>query len=240
MENNYKILEWDSQFFGYKVAYLKPWNLEPARLKEIIADMKNNGVALAYCSVNPDDEVSNLSLANDNRFLADQKITFFTSIEDEHNYIFSGNIMPYKSEYTSEKLKSLALQSGLYSRFKVDPHFVNGEFEKLYAEWIEKSVKKNISDEILVYYLHDDEKGFVSLGVKNGIGSIGLIAVDELERGKSIGKELMIAALDFFKTKKLSEVEVVTQKANYIACEFYKTLGFGVKSIENIYHLWIK
>ena len=161
-------------------------------------------------------------------------------LTEESNFVFSDLIRPYKLNYSSDKLKILALQSGLYSRFKIDLRFDNGEFQKLYSEWIEKSVKKIISKEILVYYKQNDEKGFVTLDIKAGIGSIGLIAVDELERGNSIGKELMNAALYFFKNQNVNNIEVVTQKANVIACKFYKSLGFEVKSIENIYHIWIK
>jgi len=75
---------------------------------------------------------------------------------------------------------------------------------------------------------------------KEGFGSIGLVAVDEKERGNSIGKELMKAALWTFKENGVHTVEVVTQKANRIACAFYKSLGFKVGKVENIYHLWIK
>jgi len=240
MENSYRILDWDSQFFGYAIACLKPWKLESKRLNEIIADLHKNHIKLAYVYINPEDDISNRSLINISGFLADEKITFFAKIKEENNFVCSDYIKPYKLIYATDKLKLLALQSGLYSRFKVDPHFVNDEYKKLYLEWIEKSVKKIISNEILIYYKDNNEKGFITLGIKDGIGTIGLIAVDELERGNSIGRELMNAALYYFTTGKVNCVEVVTQKANKVACEFYRSLGFEVKSIENVYHLWIK
>jgi dTDP-4-amino-4,6-dideoxy-D-galactose acyltransferase len=240
MTEDYRILDWDSQFFGYKVAFLKPVKLASDRLNEIISDLAGNDISLIYCFINPDDEISNNSMRNISGFLADEKITFFTNIGEEHNFVYSDHIEPYKLNYTSDKLKLLALQSGIYSRFKVDPDFKNDEYRKLYLEWIEKSVKKLISTEILVYYKNNDEKGFVTLDIKEDRGTIGLIAVDELERGNSIGRELMNAALYFFKANKVNSVEVVTQKANIVACRFYKSLGFEVKSIENVYHIWIK
>jgi ribosomal protein S18 acetylase RimI-like enzyme len=33
--------------------------------------------------------------------------------------------------------------------------------------------------------------------------------------------------------------EVATQKANENACRFYESIGFKVKNIVNVYHLWI-
>ena len=73
MDNSYRILDWDSQFFGYKIASLKPWKLESERLNEIIADLKKNDIKLIYCFINPDDEISNRSVLNMSGFLADKK-----------------------------------------------------------------------------------------------------------------------------------------------------------------------
>ena len=173
-------------------------------------------------------------------FLADKKITFINEITQENNFVDSDYIKPYKLNYASEKLKLLALQSGLYSRFRIDPYFNKDEYQKLYLEWIKKSVQKIMATEILVYYKDNDEKGFVTLGITDGIGSVGLIAVDELERGNSIGKKLMFAALNYFKENKINVVEIVTQKANTVACGFYQSLGFKKKNIVNVYHIWIK
>ncbi|MFZ4706092.1 MAG: GNAT family N-acetyltransferase [Bacteroidales bacterium] len=240
VKQNFNLLKWDTEQFGYKIASVRPVSLEQKNLELLINELENINVKLAYCFVDPSDLISNNSLINSGVFLADEKITFITTIEKDSTFEFSSCIAPYKLNYTSEKLKSLALQSGLYSRFKMDINFVNHEYEQLYSEWIDKSVKMEMADEILVYYKEDDEKGFVTLNIKNGVGSIGLVAVDEKERGNSIGKELMKAALWTFKNKGICTVEVVTQKANRIACEFYKALGFTIGNVENIYHLWIK
>ena len=239
-ENNYRILDWDSGFFGYKVASFRPRNIESHKLGDIIADLKKNDITLTYCFTQPDDETSNSSIIGYSGFLAEEKVTYNAVLTGMNITSYSDNIEPYKLNYSSDKLKLLALQAGLYSRFKVDPKFCNNEYRKLYLEWIDKSVNKQLSKEILVYYKDNDEKGFVTLGIKEETGFIGLIAVDELERGNSIGRELMKAALNFFFNQKVYCIEVVTQKANIVACEFYKSLGFKIKSIENIYHLWIK
>jgi dTDP-4-amino-4,6-dideoxy-D-galactose acyltransferase len=64
--------------------------------------------------------------------------------------------------------------------------------------------------------------------------------VDENQRGKAIGRKLVVAALEYFRDHKVTTVEVVTQKANNSACRFYESCGFKIKSILNIYHLWIR
>ena len=239
MHNNYKILDWDSQFFGYKIAAIQAIDLELNELNKIIRELKNQRIKLVYCFVNPNDEISNTSIESVSGLLVDEKITFFKRISDADNLSGSEFIKPYSLDYASEKLKSIALQSGIYSRFKIDPNFRNNEFEKLYLEWIEKSVQKEIAEEVLVYSENEDEQGLITLGLKENTGSIGLLAVDEKERGKSIGKKLVQSALLYFKEKKVDIVEVITQIGNKGACGFYKSMGFEVKSLVNIYHLWI-
>jgi dTDP-4-amino-4,6-dideoxy-D-galactose acyltransferase len=237
---DYYILKWDSGFFGYKIVRINPVNLGLLSLNETISELRQNRIKLAYCFVNPDDKSSNDSLTNVNGILADEKVTFTFRIMEGFSFQQSANIIPYDLNYASEKLKSLTLQSGAYSRFKIDPNFSDNEYEKLYLEWIEKSVEKLLSDEILVYIEDNEIHGFITLALRNGTGSIGLIAVDETQRGKSIGRQLINAALIYFKKKEISNVEVVTQKANHGACKFYESCGFEVKNIVNIYHLWIR
>ena len=235
----YHQLDWDSQFFGYKIAAIRAQNLEFIALKNTVGELAEQGYKLAYCFARPDDEISNSSMLSASGLLVDEKITFFTRINEEDNFTISPFIKSYYQDYASEKLKSLALQSGVYSRFKTDPNFHNAEYEKLYLTWIEKSVKKEIADEVLVYCEDEDEKGLITLEFKANSGSIGLLAVDEKERGKSIGKKLVHSAMLYFREKKVNIVEVVTQGKNTGACGFYKSMGFDVKSVVNIYHLWI-
>ena len=235
----FKILEWDSKFFGYKIASIRDSDLKLKELDIIMKELKLQGVRLAYCFVSPEDEISNSNLKKVSGLLVDEKITFSIRITETDIYTGSNFIKPYNLNYTSEKLKSIALQSGIYSRFKVDSNFRNNEYERLYTEWIDKSVQREIAEEVLVYLENEDEKGLIALGLRGNTGSIGLLAVDNAERGKSIGKKLVHSALIYFKEKGVNIVEVVTQAENKGACGFYRSLGFEVKSIVNIYHLWI-
>lgn len=239
MQTNYKILNWDSQFFGYKIASIQAKNLKLEDLEEIMTRLRDQNVKLAYCFADPADELSNSSFESFSGLLVDKKVTFFKKISETDSFEGSQFIKPFNRDYASDKLKSIALQSGIYSRFNVDPNFTNREFEKLYLEWINKSIQKEIAREVLVYYENNDEKGLITLGFKDNSGSIGLLAVDEKERGKSIGKKLVQSALLYFKEKNANIVEVVTQIENKGACSFYESLGFEVKSCVNIYHLWI-
>ena len=71
-----------------------------------------------------------------------------------------------------------------------------------------KSVNKILSSEVLIYIEGQEIMGFVTLVIHNDIGSIGLIAVDEYQRGKAIGKKLVNAAFHYFYDRKIMRLRL--------------------------------
>ena len=138
-----------------------------------------------------------------------------------------------------DELDKLAIQGGLYSRFKIDPHFKQEQFERLYKLWMENSINKKIADDILIIRKNDAITGMVTVGKKNEKGIIGLIAVDSKERGKGLGTLLIDAAKSWFVAQGCQIAIVVTQGRNKAACKLYEKCGFHVSKIENYYHFWL-
>lgn len=239
MSNLLEILEWDSSFFGYKIAKIIAKNISVEKLTALIRQAEMEGVKLLYLFTDPADEISVNTANVTGAKLVDQKVTFHKKIDDSEVSILDDHIELYEKEIPSGQLVNLSMQSGLYSRYKTDPGFKNNEFEKLYLAWIENSVNKKIADYTFVYIENGKELGFVTLKVKDTLGQIGLIAVDEGSRGKAIGKKLISAVIQKLGQKKISDLEVATQTDNVDACNFYKKTGFNVSRTENIYHIWI-
>jgi dTDP-4-amino-4,6-dideoxy-D-galactose acyltransferase len=239
MPSNYKNLEWDTDFFGYKIVQLLLTNTDIAKFNRLIAELKSNGVKLAY--VYPEDEISKSTLHKKNVPLVDTKITFekdlVTTKEFQTNF---EEKVPYNENYNYEQLLNLAFESGKYSRFKLDQNFINREFEKLYKTWLDKSISKDIADDVLVYLDRNNITGFVS--IKNDCDKlkIGLIAVDQNYQGKGIGKKLMQHVESIALAENLKKISVETQKQNDGAMAFYQSCGFSVVETKEIYHLWIK
>ncbi|MEO6488420.1 MAG: GNAT family N-acetyltransferase [Ferruginibacter sp.] len=239
MSNSLKLLEWDTEFFGYTIAKVIAENLDPAKMAELVEEADSVGTRLLYLFTDPADELSNGSAIKIGAKLVDQKVTFHIKIAEEFSAITDEHIESFDLLVPTEKLIDLAIQSGLYSRYKTDKHFQNGEFEKLYSKWIENSVNKKIADHTLVYKLDEKILGFVTLKIKNKCGEIGLIAVDETSRGRSIGKKLVHAVVDTLKRQRIKELDVATQINNEDACNFYKKIGFTASKTECIYHIWL-
>jgi dTDP-4-amino-4,6-dideoxy-D-galactose acyltransferase len=238
MPNTLEILEWDSNFFGYPVAKVITEKISADGLGSVINEAKDKGVKLLYVFADPADTVSVESANSADAKLVDQKITFNMKIDNSAVITVDGHIEEFEGNQPTEKLVDLSMQSGLYSRYKIDPGFKNNEFERLYLAWIENSVNKKIADHTFVYKEDDQELGFVTLKIKNNTGQIGLIAVDETSRGKSIGKKLVAAVVGKLIQKNIPELDVATQIDNADACNFYKKTGFTGSKTENIYHIW--
>jgi dTDP-4-amino-4,6-dideoxy-D-galactose acyltransferase len=87
---------------------------------------------------------------------------------------------------TTNDIYNLAFESGEYSRYNIDRNFVRDEFKKLYACWIENSIKKIIADKSVGYYLDDKLTGIITFKAKDNKLDIGLIAVDKEYGGKKL------------------------------------------------------
>lgn len=237
----FRLLDWDSKFFGYKVGQIKASHLTPDKLKRLLDYLSNNAFRLIYWSVDPKDKISNKAAKINNGFLTDKKITY---LKDLSNYLDEDmnrqHLRSYLHKPLNRHLISLALQAGLYSRFAYDKNFKHNEFTRLYTKWIERSLNGEIALDIIVYIYKNIERGLVTLESKSGYGSIGLLTVDKKYRGYGIGKQLVKAALAQFKHLGMKKVKVSTQKDNIIACQFYEKLGFVEESLQNVYHFWLK
>ena len=157
-----------------------------------------------------------------------------------HNDLILVDIVkPYASSMRIGDLERLAVQTGEYSRFNVDPNFPKEKFIELYKTWIRNSVRKELADEVLTIQQGENIVGMVALGNKNNRGDIVLMAVDESCRRRGYGETLVKAAQSWFVGNQYKVGQVVTQEDNIPACKLYKKCGYSIEKIEYYYHFWL-
>lgn len=230
-------LAWDSDFFKYKIAKIEIDGLS-IDLIDQLNSLKSSDYTLIYLFSKKELNISNSDLVNFNPILVDKKITYEKKLSNVSSR-YDKNIYRYNRDIIDNKLIELAVQSGEYSRFKIDNRIGYKKFRELYEIWIKNSVQKKPAKETLIYHLNDI-KGFVIVGEKRNKAWIDLIAVDETTRGKGIGTKLIIAAESWAKSKGCTEMRVVTQQANLKACKFYEKHGYQLMKKEYVYHIWLK
>jgi dTDP-4-amino-4,6-dideoxy-D-galactose acyltransferase len=235
------LLPWDSNLFNYKVGMIPLKKTTSQEELEAIAKLaKAEGFKLVYIKSDLELCHINISTGNSQLYLTDKKITYARTVESNPEIVNTPILKLYEEAMPNAELISLALQSGIHSRFAIDSNFQNNEYKKLYNIWIEKSLKKEIANEVWVSQNADKKiTGFITIAIKDNFVDIGLLAVDSHERGKNIGKNLIQIALYKASIWGQNKIQVVTQQDNIIACKFYERCGFAPVKKEFIYHLWL-
>lgn len=236
MKNDCEILDWDSNFFGFKVCKVNRVIEVEADINDLFNFMKSHQTSLAYYASKNEIDSRLAATALFEISLVDKKTTFVKRINN--HAVVHPSITAYEKAIPEKKLLDLAIQSGQYSRFNMDNRIEKKKLEELYGQWIINSVNKKIAKEVMVFMESGQIAGFVTLGVKNERADIGIIAVDHQYRGKGVGQMLMSAAENWFYTHGFSTVQVVTQGENYPACRLYERCGYQVESVNFFYHLW--
>lgn len=241
MENLFQILEWDSHFFGFAVAQILPQSLSKDELSDLLKLLKSQKIRLAYwpSGITSESEIKQVEHLGGTH--VDTKTTFKIDLQHkaENDFPRFDFISEYDKPNANKELIQLAIESGTYSRFKTDKKIGTANFERLYTSWIEESVSKKIAKAVLVSTHDEKVTGMVTLGKKNGIGDIGLIAVDGSQRGKGTGHALIQASLLWFFKNGYPKVQVVTQVTNEAACKLYEKNGFAIASSQPFFHFWI-
>ncbi len=223
-------LEWDTNFFGYNIGKVI---VEDSLIDENL--LLNNDYKLIYIFSNQ--PLSNDLVKKNNLFLADEKVDLMMDVTSLlFDKISNENFIELTE--LDNNLLDLAFQSGHFSRFKIDPNFKNNEFEKLYTKWIEQSIKHENAEKVIGFLLENKVVGFITIGFKNNMVDIGLIAVNEQNRNLRIGKKLLQYVFNFALEKSIKNISVTTQKQNQGAMKFYLQSGFSINHITYIYHLW--
>ncbi|OQX96938.1 MAG: hypothetical protein B6I24_10435 [Bacteroidetes bacterium 4572_128] len=235
---NYSFLEWDSNFFQKKIAKITDINnLLNEEVNEILEILKSKKYNLVYFFSKKERNSFDKILKKYNGKILDKKVTYLKTMSKRD--ILSSEIVKYKLNYPTNDLIKLAIDAGIYSRFNIDENIKKYKFEELYKNWIINSVNKSIAKDVLVYNYKNKIIAMVTLGEKNNIADIGIIAVNENFRGKGIGKKLILSAENWAIENNFKKLQVVTQKDNINACKFYENSGYKISKTEYIYHFWL-
>jgi dTDP-4-amino-4,6-dideoxy-D-galactose acyltransferase len=233
------------------VAQLASLDLDDAALAAALRLARQQGVQLLVWPAGSGREVPRELLDAFAGALVDRKASFSRPLppvlaNDDSLRAVQFPIVPYTATTASAALVELALSAGVYSRFRVDPHFPKEKFEAMYRLWIERSVNNELADIVLVVPLGDHDGvtdtrlgGMITLSETGGLASIGLVAVAATSRGAGIGSALMHAALRWMQGRGAREAQVVTQLANLPACRLYERSGYRLSRVQHYYHFWL-
>jgi dTDP-4-amino-4,6-dideoxy-D-galactose acyltransferase len=229
---SYRILEWDSQFFGLRVA-------------QVVVDPTTDGAGLSECLRKCGADLTYV-------FVPFPSAPMFRAVLEKH----AGKCYDHKRTYSklvnpvvraddvsavtvtgeTEELLRLAYASGHLSRFYLDP-LLKPCFQKLYHEWVRKALQ-DVDSKVIALMEAGRMAGMVTASVTEGVGKIGLLAVDERCRGRGLGQQLLSQCEVFYRSRGVEICKVVTQKDNASACRLYEKQGYKVERDVDVWHVW--
>jgi dTDP-4-amino-4,6-dideoxy-D-galactose acyltransferase len=237
---NFKILEWDSNFFKKRVAKVFI-NDEAFNRKKLQILLKDNNIDVCY--INSKYNLQNLVFDEYLCSLSNSHFVYRKKNESAENDIDKSIIDCNKKHFETYKnqILDLAYLSGHKSRFKLDGNFSKDEFEKMYIEWIRNALNKKNGGGINLYVESTEIAGLVTYDFNNSIAKIGLIAVNNAFQGKGIGQKLINSfESKFAHNKDISYFEITTQADNIAASNLYMKNKYKLNEKINISHYWKK
>lgn len=233
-----RYLEWDTAFFGSRIASISVNSLNRETLVSVLAWCEANEIDCLYFLVDASDG-STIKLAEENEFrLVDIRMTYERQLgSGEHFENKVPGIRPAGPD-DIQALRAIARDSHHDSRFYYDQNFSKESCDSLYETWIEKCCN-GYADKVLVAELDGQAVGYISCCLPNQTtGEIGLFGVSAGVRGRGYGRSLINGSLSWFAAQSVTRVTVVTQGRNLAAQRLYQRCGFLTKSVQLWYHRW--
>jgi dTDP-4-amino-4,6-dideoxy-D-galactose acyltransferase len=231
-------LQWDSQFFGRRIARANISCLTENVAVDIDAWCNLNRIDCLYFLASSSDRAT-AKLAEDNMFrLVDVRVTLDLTIGSASSSGLSGFNVRSAVESDIPALRAIARSGHRDTRFYYDGNFSSSVCDELYETWIEKSCRGWATR---VFVTEDDEKieGYVTCHLSDpSSGQIGLVGVANNAQGKGIGSDLVSYAVRWFAREGVQKVSVVTQGRNVRAQRLYQRCGFITRAVELWFHRW--
>ena len=232
-------LDWDSKFFGLRIARLERSRLEESVLAQATEWARQNRIDCLYFLADANDPQT-ARLAEQNQFLqVDVRLTFERRVPEEALRTTGEPGVRAAREEDLAVLRRIAAQSHSDTRFYFDPHFDRARCDELYATWIENSLH-GFAQGVLAAEQQGQPVGYVTLHLRGDEAQIGLIAVASAAQGAGLGKRLVEESLEWARRRGARTMKVVTQGRNVPAQRLYQRRGFLTASFGLWYHKWFR
>ena len=232
-------LEWDSQFFGRRIARANISCLTKSSASEIDSWCGAHEIECLYFLASFSDH-ENVKIAQENMFrLVDVRVTLDLDLSTaKANVDATCPRVRNAVESDIPALRAIARTAHRDSRFYYDEEFPNHLCDELYETWIETSCH-GWSANVFVAGEGKDIAGYLTCHLPDrSNGQIGLVGVASNAQGKGIGSDLVSHAVRWFAQEGVEKVSVVTQGRNVRAQRLYQRRGFVTRSVDLWFHRW--
>jgi len=229
-------LDWDSEFFGHRIARANPRRLDDRSMKELLRWCSENRVECVYLLGDSDDPQTSRLAEASGFLLADVRITLERAV-DQPGAALTSVMMRFACEEDLEALRAIARTVHHDTRFYFDGHFDRAKCDQFYETWIAQSVG-GYAQVVFVAEVERKPVGYITGDLRGEEAQIGLLGVANGYRGASVGSTLVRHFLGWAAKEGAKHAVVVTQGRNLRAQRLYQRCGFVTASCQLWYHRW--
>jgi dTDP-4-amino-4,6-dideoxy-D-galactose acyltransferase len=237
-----RFLDWDSKFFGFRVATVMRRSLDGGAMEEVIAWCREQRIDCLYYLSEAADAAA-LKLARERGFrFVDVRVTYQMPVDPSRKEPPSPPAAAIRLVEPEDVpgMKKLAARSHTLSRFWTDEGFPRDACAELYALWFEKSCRGD-ADAVWIAEMGGRAVGYLTCHLRaNSVGEIGLVGIDPESKGHGLGKALTERSIAWFREKGCADLSVVTQGSNVAAHRLYESVGFRTSAVQYWHHLWLR
>ena len=235
------IMEWDTDYWGFPVAFLSSRHLSENILYRVNVFIKNDNIRLVEYLCNCHDKKSVLLAEKNGYNFKDIRLTYEKILKGTIDIELNGMIeFGVAEEQHISALRDISRDIYLDSRYYYDNNFDKEKVCEFYMDWVEKAVKKEFDDECFSFFINKIPIAYCSVKYERSTEAhIGLVGVSNDHVGNGLGVKLLEMVFNALLVKGIKRVLVVTQGRNYPAQRLYQKVGFLTVSTELWYHKWI-
>jgi dTDP-4-amino-4,6-dideoxy-D-galactose acyltransferase len=232
-----QFLDWDSKFFGIRIARVAGHRLDAERVTEIARAVRDQSIKCVYFLAEPERET--IRLAEQHGFqLINVRVTLAARLLSTYAGTWRDDGIREAAPADIPALGEIAARSYTDSRFYQDGRFPAFLCDEMYRAWIEKSCH-GYADIVLVAEQDGRPAGYICCHLKgDGGGQIGLMGANGGMKNQAVVRQLVYHALCWFQEREVRDVTVVTPGSNITAQRLYQRSGFLTRGTQLWYHLW--
>ena len=230
-------LDWDSSFFGRRIARVNGHRLDEGQLDEVLTWCKAHRIDCLYFLADANDAQTSPLVERNGFEHTDVRLTFqrtlsenvpVPSLRDNIRLGHSGDL---------GELKAIARSGHRDTRFYFDDNFERAKCDLLYEVWIEKSFS-GFAHAVLVADVNARAVGYLTCALQGAESQIGLVGIADKYQGIGLGQQLVQGFLAWSIDHGARRATVVTQGRNVRAQRLYQRNGFVTESCQLWYHRW--
>jgi dTDP-4-amino-4,6-dideoxy-D-galactose acyltransferase len=238
-----QFLQWDTDFFGYRIARVQGGRLTPESAAQILEWGQQNGIQCLYFQAEADDPQT-IRLAEAHGFnLVEVRLTLERNLSD-----WDPETRPKASQDAAIRagnpgdipaVQQIAQNSYIDSRFYFDRRFSEQDWQHYYQTWVKKSFSGG-AEMALVAEQDGQVIGYIT-GVLVNEGQecqYELTGVSQAARRSGVGQELFRSGMDWCVQHGIPYIWVMTQGRNVTTQRMIQRHGFLTRSCHLYYHKW--